>query len=207
MPSRAERLLSEYRFTPGEIDRLSRTIRRRYSEAYKAAITAELRTLGYSNLSGRNPGGSELAEIRALVERDVKSIVATFHRELQNQINRLVAAHPDGSPQQFKVALDTWQARRDEWKEQQIIDASRANAGEYARRRFFEENQFTDGLFSWDASPPLLPNSHQECIRRVRDGLVTWEIAQNWQRTHPNCRHRVKGVVLYANDPRQLWLG
>lgn len=199
-------LFSEYKMSSSEIDRLSRTIRRRYSEAYKAAITAELRALGY-DFSGNNPSGSELTAIRKLVDRDVKSIVSTFHTELQNQINRLVTANPDWTPQQFKAALDDWQARRSEWKVQQIIDASRANAGEYARQRFFEENRFTDGLFSWDATPPLLPNSHRECISRVGGGLVSWEVAQHWQRTHPNCRHRVKGVVLYTNDSSRLWVG
>lgn len=206
MPSRADTLFSNYKMSSSEIDRLSRTIRRRYSEAYKAAITAELRRLGY-DLSGNNPSGNELTDIRKLVDRDVKSIVNTFHTELQSQITKLVAANPDWTPRQFKAALDSWQTQRSSWKEQQIIDASRANAGEYARQRFFEENHFTDGLFSWDATPPILPNSHQECIRRVRDGLVTWEVAQTWQRTHPNCRHRVRGVVLYANDPSRLWLG
>lgn len=189
-----------------EIARLSRAIRRRYSEAYKAAITDELRKLGYSS-RGDNPAGSELEAVRQMVERDVKSIINTFHTELKNHITRLLAAHPEWSPQQFKTALDSWQSERTAWKTQQIIDASRANAGEYARQRFFEENRFTDGLFAWDATPAIVPNSHQECIRRVRQGLVTWEIAQKWKRVHPNCRHRVRAAVIYADDPTRLWVG
>lgn len=206
LSSRASLLFREYQMRQGEIDRLSRTIRRRYSEAYKAAITAELRRLGYDQ-QGNNPGGSELAEIRRLVDRDVSSIVETFHRELRQQIDRLVAAYPDWPPQQFKTTLDNWQSQRATWKTQQIIDASRANGGEYARRRFFEENDFTDDLFTWDASPPIVANSHWECIRRVQRGLVDWQEAQGWQRVHPNCRHRVRPAVLYGHDLSHLWRG
>ena len=200
-------LYASYCLLDPDANRLRGVITDGYTSAYTQAIDAELRGLG-CNLSANSPKGRELAHIKTLVERDVDSIVETFNRELKNQIRRQFAGNPDWSRRQHEQALDNWQQSRLQSKNRLIATATKGNAGEYARTRFVEENRFLqDALYTWFAVPPVLANSHPECIYRVRLGRVTWAVAQEWGRTHPNCRHTRKLASLVVTDCGAIWRG
>ncbi len=186
MPTPSDLLYDALRMREPDIDQLSRTIRRRYSEAYKAAISKELEALGRPE-RGQNPSGAELETIRGFVDRDITSITDTYHRELRSQIDKVLASNP--SLTDAKAQLVAWEQARAGYKEQQIITASRGNGAEYGRGLFFQRNRLTSQKFTWDATPPIVVNSHQTCIARVQAGAVTWNEAKDWERVHPNCRH------------------
>ena len=115
MPTPNEFLFDALRLRSSDTTQLSRTIRRRYSEAYKGAISAELQNLGRDE-RGNNPAGAELETIRGFVDRDVESIVGTYHRELQSQIDRQIASNPTATLSEHRAALSAWEANRSAYK-------------------------------------------------------------------------------------------
>src|SRR5690606_20078465 len=145
-------------------------------------IGQEITRLGCTANANR-PRAAELNGMRQLIKRDVASITKTFNGWLKRQAQALVNEHPSWSKTQYQQYLEAAQSSFLAGKNQQIINASRGNASEYARKLFYEKNNLTAGLFIWDASPPIVANSHKECIRRVRQGAVPWNVAQNWERT------------------------
>ncbi|MBD3251286.1 hypothetical protein GF380_02320 [Candidatus Uhrbacteria bacterium] len=206
LTNKGNALYAVMQFRGGELNRLKNVIERRYINAYQSEIARQLQRVGCSGVVS-GPSGRELAHLRGLVERDASSIQDTFNKELKNEIKRQVAAHPDWSRRQFRRALEEWQGQRLATKNKLIANATKGNAAEYAIERFIAENGLTDTLYIWDATPPIVFNSHQECIRRVRLGGVTWEVARNWQRTHPNCRHRVSSLSTVRLNCREVWRG
>lgn len=206
MSALEDRLFESLRMKPAEQARLRRSISRRYVSAYRAAITNELRRAGLFE-SARGPSGPQQGEIDNMIRRDVESIVNTYHDALRRKISEI--AQTSSGPDEARQALRKWNAQRSATRERMIVNASRQNATTYAQKEFFRNNPALQGdRFIWDASPPLVFNSHQECEARVRGGPVSWDIAQNWQSVHPNCRHVVARVGRRTRlNARSAWRG
>lgn len=204
MPTKAELLQNavQLRDTP----RLKRSIRKRYNRAYKGTVTALLRERDCTQ-SGRDPSGEHRQAIDALVDRDIESILNTFNRERDNQIARQLQGFPDASLDDHRDMIREWMTTRDAYKDRQIAHASRTNAAEYARSQFYQNNKLVEKLFIWDASPPIVFNSHRECVNRVGQGAVPFDTAQGWSKTHPNCRHQVKEQVPSKINCKEAWRG
>jgi hypothetical protein len=189
-----------------EINQLTRSVRDRYIKGYQDFLTQALSKAGCSGV-GKRPTGRDLTAINNMVSRDVDSIVNTFNLGAQGLVRRLTNQHPDWSRTQYRAAMNDWQENRLSGKNNQIILASKTNAAEYARQRFINENELDAGLWVWDASPPIVFNSHAECIRRVRLGGVPWSVAEGWQKTHPNCRHAKVRQAAFVLNCETVWRG
>ena len=200
-------LLSGFQMTNKEQRSLSNQIQKRYIAEYQDTIQQELDALGIDE-PARRPRGAELRTIKRMVKGDVESILQTYENEARTFVRNLLKREPDLKVSEYKSRMRDWQRQRWETKIPQLDLASRANAANYARRRFMQKNNLTDGLFIWDASPPIVANSHEECIRRVRLGAAPWQSeAQTWDRPHPNCRHIMVRVVGAPPQASKLFRG
>lgn len=205
MPSKASILFDALKFSNADQERLTTSILSRYQDAYRDAIQQQINNLGRTE-QARRASGRELITLTQFVRRDVNSIANTYNADLRREIDRLLIVNPDAGLQLLKYELRAWQQQRLRWKDQQISRASAGNGAAYARDVFVQKNRLTGQQFIWDAAPPIVANSHHECIRRVQAGAVTWQTAKGWERTHPNCRH-VKRVVGQPAVRGDLWRG
>jgi hypothetical protein len=205
MPTKADLLFDALKFSNEDQQRLTASILTRYQDAYQDAIQQQLTNLGRMERAKR-ASGRELIDLTKFVKRDVNSIASTYNNDLRREISRQLAANPDGGLRLLQFELRAWQAERMRWKDEQISRASAGNGAEYARGLFVQKNRLTASLVTWHASPPIIANSHQECIARVKQGAVTWETAKGWERTHPNCRH-IRQLVGQPAIKGDVWRG
>jgi hypothetical protein len=181
------------------------SIRGRYVDAYVDAIQQQLNNLGLPLLA-RRPTAREYTELGKMASRDAKGIIDTYNNDLRRHIDILLRDSPNAPLDACRAELRAWQAERMRWKDEQISRASAGNGAEYARGLFVQKNRLTASLVTWHASPPIIANSHKECIARVKQGAVTWETAKGWERTHPNCRH-IRQLVGQPVIKGDVWRG
>lgn len=206
MPTQRELLINALKLRPQEVAALTPSIERRYVAAYVDTIGGLIIEYGCT-ASAKEPTGRALRGLRELVERDIESIVGTLNSDIERKVDQVLKAHPDWSKQQYTAELQIWLSGRNRQKDQQIARASQTNGAEYARTLFIENNRQVDGLYTWDANPPIVENSHKECIQRVKEGAVVWEVAKSWRKTHPNCRHKVQQTTAKAVNCQAIWRG
>lgn len=205
MPTKADLIYGEMAMGRKDEVMIVGSIRGRYIDAYVDAIQQQINNLGRTERA-KQPTAREYTALGNMASRDAKGIIDTYNIDLRREINRLIASNPDAPLAELKVELRAWQVERLRWKDVQISRASAGNGAEYARDLFIQKNRLTASLVTWHAIPPIVANSHKECIKRVKESPVTWEVAKGWERTHPNCRH-MKQLVGRPIVKGELWRG
>lgn len=205
MPTRTELLYEAMAMGRKDEVALIGVIRGRYIDAYMDAIQQMMNDFG-STETARRPTAREYTEIGSMATEDAKGIVETYNADLQRKIDILLRDNPDAPLDAYRAYLKQWSEERSIWKNVQISESSQSNGAEYGRGKFIEKNRLTASLVTWSATPPIIPNSHKTCIDRVKQGAVPWEVARDWQRVHPNCRHirRLTGTPVIKGE---LWRG
>lgn len=186
---------------------LTNSLIRRYKDGYKDSIQQQLDHLGIRK-SARDATGQELARLERMAANDAASITSTYNSDLERRIDQLIAASPDASLESLKTDLRTWQQERAQWKDEQISRSTQGHAYDYATDLFIRKNRLLGSEVIWYAVPAIIANSHQECIRRVRLGAVPFGETADWERPHPNCRHRKQVLIQTTQDLRgEVWRG
>lgn len=168
------------------------------------AISAELQRYGCP-ANGQPPAGSDAQALSQLSLTDARSIANTYNRELGNQVQRLYAANPRGNRNYYFKALETWSAKRQIFKGQQIALNTHTSTGQLARQRFRQMNDIDTGKFIFAGPIPVCI----KCVRLRAMGIVSIEIVNRYgDSQHVNCPHfwkpvRVRGVV----DCKTVWRG
>lgn len=182
-PSLRRALLSAYSLKKADERQMLKTLEKRGLVSYHKTLKALLKEVGCSQTIRKR---DTEPEIHKQAKDAAKSIVATYNTELRNQINRVIA-QGFGKKSEVTRTMNAWQKRRNKHKNRLILTDIRGFSSERARAVFWRKNKLLQGSkFIWDASPPIVVNSHKTCIRRVKQGQVAWKIARRWRRTHPN---------------------
>lgn len=204
MPSKAEQLFVALAMDDQAEAALTETLTARYEDAYIDSIQQQLDRLGIRR-NARLPQEREKAHLIGLAERDARSIVETYNRELQNKIDALDFSQGLDA---LKAELRTWKDGREAWKSDQISRATQGNASDYAVTLFLQKNGLTGAKVIWFAQPSIVSNSHAVCVQRVRQGAVDWRSARDWERPHPNCRHKKQFLLQGVGDVKgEVWRG
>lgn len=208
LTDRQNKLFGAYQIRQSEQRLIESGIYERLVLSYQNAIRGELGRAGCSTVVNE-PSGSDANALRQIAETKATQITNTHNESLRRQV---IAITQDRAVtlDQAKSQLKAWADSRLSNRNNLILTDVAGDGAAYGRQRFAEQNNYLQASVIWDASPPLLPNSHPECKRRVRLGRfrkVTFEEAKGWTRTHPNCRHRIKFVDTPSINCNTVWRG
>jgi hypothetical protein len=166
--------------------------------AWKRGIEDEAVKFGCNSARAKNPTGTDLRQLDDLAFTDAASIVATYNRDVEREILRLIAANPDeGGATYYTPALNAWVAKRNAYKTLQIALNTETRGREIGRQRFWQQNGIV-GQFKLMGAPPVCP----VCMRVMAMGTVSQEYMERTPAPlHINCVHH---WVMVNPQPRKL---
>jgi hypothetical protein len=166
--------------------------------AWKRGIEDEAVKFGCNSARAKNPTGTDLRQLDDLAFTDAASIVATYNRDVEREILRLIAANPDeGGATYYTPALNAWVAKRNAYKTLQIALNTETRAREIGRQRFWAMNG-VKGQFKAYPTTAVCP----VCLRIIAAGTVSLEYTQEHPLpAHVNCAHH---YVMVNPQPRKL---
>lgn len=183
---------------------LTSSILAQLSETWRQTLTSEARAAGGTQ-TGRGPTAQDLSELSKIARRDAGSIVNTFDRELNNQIDRIYDSDPTAPRSVYISELQAWADNRAVWKDRQIANMNRGNARTYAQQRFNAENRVGEAVYLFAGPPPR----ESICAGHFRVGLVDRAyVERNPTPIHINCPHTWEKQTSQVGMPvDQLWVG
>jgi hypothetical protein len=203
-PNLKRRLALAFEFTLPDAQTLTTSILAQRTETWRVTLTSEARAAGSSKV-GIGPHGRDFSELSRMSRTDARSIVNTFNRELNNQIDRLYDANPDGDRAYYIRELTVWSDKRAAYKDRQIANQNRATTRTYAQQRFNEENKSGEALYLFAGPPPREP----VCAGHFSAGLVDRTyVERNPTPIHINCPHDWEVQVTRIGVPlERIWTG
>lgn len=204
MPTKSALLYDAMAMNQQAQNALSASLSQRYQDAYQDTIQQQLDRLG-ERLSAKRATGSELSALERMASNDAASIASTYNSDLERRIMQLP---PDADLATAKAELRQWQQERSRWKDEQISRSTQGHAADYATDLFISRNKLSAARVIWYAVPPIVANSHPTCIQRVSAGAVPFTETRDWDRPHPNCRHRKQTLLQEAGTiTGKVWRG
>lgn len=193
-----------YRMTDDDERRLFDDLVNMRVVMYQTAIEREARRYG-NNLDANPPSGRDYAEIRRMSERDAASIVRTYNRDVERQVERLYAQNSRGNRNYYASNMERWASQRTTWKQAQIALNTDTTTTEYARRRWFEEN-FDSGL-KWRMVGGAAVC--KDCISIMAKGTLTQQFVDSHPcPRHYNCIHAYAPINPRRRADRDtVWMG
>lgn len=172
--------------------------------AYELAIQKQIRLVGCQRQAQR-PTGEQLNQLRADSQRDAASIVQTFNRDLEKNINKIISDNPDGRRGPIESAVRVYLSQRAQWKDKQIALNTSKTARAYAEEQFRQKNGITDQQYIYSGPPPV----SDECKRNMGAGVVSVKyINDHPTPAHINCPHTwVIVATETVNNCQRLWVG
>lgn len=188
-----------------EIQQIETQLIEARKRAWLTAMQQEARRWGWTG-PVNPPRREDLDWIRHESRLDAESIVATWNRDVDRQLDRLYAENPRGNRFYFQKHMETWAAQRESWKSRQIATQTEMSTMNYARQRFEEMNGLRGGLLVFDGPPPVCG----DCVQLYAMGPVSQAVADRYPcPRHIGCTHfwsRVRGSIK-APAPAELWVG
>lgn len=173
--------------------------------AWLTALADEAQRWGYTG-PVNPPRLGDLAWVKAESRLDAESIVTTWNRDVDRQLDRLYAANYRGNRHYYAYHMERWAAKRDGWKSKQIATQTEMSTKNYALRRFYEMNGLRGGLSFFDGPQPVC----DDCIDLYTRGPVPQTVVDRYPcQRHINCFHFwtvLRGSVS-APSPDELWVG
>ncbi len=174
-----------------------------YKRTWQQAIQDEIDYCG-CNRTARAASGSDLAVLEQMALEDSASIVATFNRDAQRQLEKLYKEFPNGSKQFFVESMKEWAAKRATWKGFQIAANTEFKAREFARARFAAMNYAATTLYKFVGPPTVC----QICLKEFAAGFVDYQHTLDAPcPRHVSCPHRWMPVRKPRVDCANLWVG
>jgi hypothetical protein len=173
--------------------------------AWVTAIEAEARRWGYSGPANA-PRLEDLESIRTESRADAQSIVQTWNRDVDRQLDKLYARNYRGNRYYYRKHMEDWASAREVWKSRQIANQTEMSTANYARRRFEEMNGLRGGLSVFDGPPPVCG----ECTELYNMGPVAQSVVDKYPcPRHINCTHYWTKLTSSVNAPavEDLWVG
>ena len=173
--------------------------------AWQTALRDEAQAFGYTG-PAQPPRREDLAELRRMSQEDARSIVNTWNRDVDRQLERLYAQNPRGNRNYYAKHMEEWAAQRDVWKARQIADTTEYSTVNYAQQRFRQMNGLRGGEYVLDGPPPVCDDCRDLYGRGVVDQVM---VDQYPMPLHVNCRHtwRLLPWSVTAPPPTELWVG
>ena len=154
------------------------------------AIQGEIDYCG-CNRSARGASGSNLEVLRQMALDDAASIVATYHKAVQRQLETLYKDNPTASKAFFIESMKAWAEKRAVWKGIQVAANTEFKARSYAQARFRAENFTKDALYLFVGPPTTCA----DCTARFAAGKVDLNYTLRYPvPRHPNCPHQYRLV-------------
>ena len=174
------------------------------SETWRSTLTSEARAAG-SSKTGTGPTGQDLSELSRMSRADAASIVNTFTRDLEREIDKLYDLSPTATRTDYIQGLTVWADDRAVWKDRQIANMNRATARTYAQERFNAENESGEALYLFAGPPP----AEVHCANHFAAGLVDRTYVEaNPTPIHINCPHDWEVQITRVGVPLdKLWVG
>lgn len=188
-----------------EITRIEQQLVAARKRAWFAAMEAEARRWGYTGPASA-PRLEDLAWIRRESRLDAESIVKTWNRDVDRNLDKLYAQNYRGNRYYYRYHMEPWAAKRDVWKGRQIAMQTEMSTANYTRQRFEAMNGLRGGLSVFTGPPPVCG----ECIWLYGLGPVDQKMADRYPcPRHIGCTHRWEKLVgsVKAPAPNELWVG
>lgn len=167
------------------------------------AIQDEINYVG-GNQRARAASGADLAYLEAMAREDAQSIVNTFNRDAQRQLEKLYKENPNASKQFFIESMKAWVEKRAGWKGLQVAFNTEAKAREYARNQFRLHNYPETTRFIFVGPPAVC----RRCMNLFAMGIVDFDFVQRTQiPVHLNCPHTFRALRKPKVDLVNLWVG
>lgn len=206
--SRAAMLYERFAIGQDRVERVLASLLVTAVKIYRDTISRELIEAGCTG-STNAPGGSDRQALVGMLATKSSQVATTRNSALERYLADLVASNPDASIGQLTQDVARWQ--RDYMANRMAIIQRdiKGDVENYAKERFFEENNQNGKTFIWWASPLIIETSSDECIRRVRMGSVPLSVASRWARNrpHPHCRHKIRITGGYDIRCENAWRG
>lgn len=153
--------------------------------SYRETMTEQAQAVGNMIARGKDPSGTDLAEIRRIAALDAQSITNTWNQDVEREITRLYNANPRGNRAYYFKNLEAWADARGQWKNAQIALMNEGNGARIARESFIKNNDFTV-LFRFDGPAPR----ERECAELFAVGEVDSEFVRRHETPiHFGCPH------------------
>ncbi len=197
-------LIAALSMDSGDEQALTAVLLEQRIDAYMRAIDKQIRLVGCQRQAAR-PSGEQLNELQADSARDAKSIVSTFNRDLEKNINRIVADNPDGRRGPIESAIRGYLSTRAQWKDKQIALNTSKTARAYAEEQFRQKNGIADQRYIYSGPPPV----SEECQNNMAAGVVNVQYTKEHPTpAHINCPHNWAVVATETvNNCQALWVG
>lgn len=167
------------------------------------AIQDEINYVG-GNQRARAASGADLAYLEAMAREDAQSIVNTFNRDAQRQLEKLYKENPNASKQFFIESMKAWVEKRAGWKGLQIAANTEFKAREYARARFAAMNYAASTLYKFVGPPTTC----EICLKEFAAGFVSYQHTLDAPcPRHVSCPHKWLPVRKPKVDLVNLWVG
>lgn len=173
-----------YKMTDEDQQRLTTDLINIRVVMWQTALESEARRYG-ERIDANPPSGEDYAELRRMSERDAQSIVNTYNREVERQVERLFKENPRGNRHYYASNMEKWAARRTRYKQAQIALNTDVSTTELARRRFYEES-FNASRYIFTGPAPTC----RDCSRRFGAGVVEKAYTEKYPTPrHISCPH------------------
>lgn len=192
-----------YKRTDAERDQLARQLLEQRKRVWANALRAEAQRHGCNKVASA-PSGTDLAELRRMSREDADSIVATWNREAEREVERQYAANPRANRNLYARNMERWAAQRETYKGPQIAVTTETTTTEYARQRFREANYSGRERYRFQGPPPTC----KDCAQRFAAGAVTLDYIRRYPTPrHIACPHYWAAVKLPKIPCSEMWVG
>ncbi len=184
---------------------LADTLLEQRKAAWQTALRDEARALGHTG-PAQPPRREDLAELRRMSQEDARSIVNTWNRDVDRQLERLYDRNYRGNRYYYRKRMEEWAVQRDVWKARQIADYTEYSTINYAQQRFRAMNGLRGGEYVLDGPPPVCGDCRDLYGRGVVDQVV---VDQYPMPLHVSCRHTWRLLPWGVTGPplAELWVG
>lgn len=126
------------------------------------------------------------SEIELIIREHSFSIVKTYNRELESEIERVIDGNQNLKRADYADLVELWIQARQERKLAQIVTMTQKIARDYALNIFVKQNKITGNRYLFTGAPP----AEEVCASYFAAGVVD----QNFVDLHPtpvhvNCPH------------------
>lgn len=192
-----------YKFQDEEIADYAARLVTAKTRAYMDAVAEQLRRTGCTK-SASNPAGADLRHLRSAARTEAESIVKTYNRDVEKQLQKLYDENPRGNRQYYISRMEAWAKRRDAQKSLSVALNTTQEARGYAKLRFAQKNKI-ETKFRFVGPPAVC----KVCMRLFSKGLVTLAfVKRNPVPVHPGCPHEWESLTpTQSFDCEKIWTG
>jgi hypothetical protein len=173
--------------------------------AFENELTIQARRVGCPGRQGRLENGSILSELNEASQGDAASIINTYNYDLAMAIVAVATETPTANRHIYARRLSRWEAKRNQWKVEQIAGWTEGSARSLAQKYFYQYN-------SIDGVAELTPTSAAEpvCAGWIARGQVPLAEAMGSPPPyHVGCPHAWRTIPgkVAKRECVELWLG